>query len=454
MRLWLALGLCLAAAVCAAEDPPPVTGSHADLVCGDCHTGPNTADCDQCHEAKANIHPVAVAPSMALPEGFALGNDGKLLCRTCHRLHGGKKEALFVRGVGPEATTDRRAFCSACHGQRLARTSPHDATRGVNRCAFCHASVPDKATGVKGTARMDIVKLCDFCHNVVAKDHPRNIDPTLSLPKGLPLLPDGSWSCVTCHNPHGTTDTTHFIRSEFARHFERGRQETTHVDSYFACKGCHTTSLASEIRAPGFALRYRGDVNMLCISCHLTDKSHHPTGLAPPPAIRERMDASPLKVPLGPKGGITCYTCHDNNCASGHQRMTVRHYDRVSLRNDLCWICHDRQEFYKTNPHVEDPNLCVRCHESRPLSGEKVSAALVASPKMVCLQCHDVKPHPAGADHLRVPSAKIHPDEALPLGKGSEVTCTTCHEAHAGQNLNPKRLRVAGSELCGRCHWR
>lgn len=447
--LLLALG-----AAARAADPPALTGAHADLACSECHDQGVTADCDRCHEAKGNIHPVGVVPSMALPEGFTAGGDGKLLCRTCHLLHGGKPAARFVRGVGPENNTERKTFCAACHGQRLARTSPHDASRGTSRCAFCHASVPTKSGGGGGTARMEVVKLCDFCHNVVAKDHPRNIDPSLTLPKGLPLLPNGAWSCITCHNPHGTTDTTHFIRSEYAQAFERGTQTNTHVESYFACKGCHTAATADRIRAPDYALRYRGDINMLCISCHITDKSHHPTGLTPPPAIRARLEASPRKVPLSAKGGITCYTCHDNQCATGHQKMTIRFYDRAALTMDLCWICHDRLEFYKVNPHVEDPALCVRCHEARPMSGEKASAALVASPKMVCLQCHDVKPHPSNADHLKTPSSRIHPDDSMPLAKTGEVTCTTCHDAHAGSNLNPKRLRQPAGQICGFCHWR
>jgi predicted CXXCH cytochrome family protein len=301
---------------------------------------------------------------------------------------------------------------------------------------------------------MDIVRLCDFCHDVVARDHPRNIDPAVSLPKGLPLRPDGSWSCVTCHDPHGTTETTHFTRSEFARHYERGAQQNTHVESYFACRGCHTTSIAEEIGPPDFRLRYRGDLNMLCISCHLTDKSHHPTGLVPPPGIRDRMDASPLKVPLDTEGRITCMTCHDHQCASGHQKMRERFYDRVRLTNDLCWICHDRLEFLKMNPHVEDPALCVRCHEARPMPGAKDSAALAASPKMVCLQCHAVKPHPASADHLKVPSERIRRDEDFPLGATGEITCASCHDPHAGPDMHPRRLRVAPSELCGRCHSR
>jgi predicted CXXCH cytochrome family protein len=164
--------------------------------------------------------------------------------------------------------------------------------------------------------------------------------------------------------------------------------------------------------------------------------------------------ASPLALPIDAKQGITCFTCHDNGCESGHQKMSLRFYDRKELRSDLCWICHDRTEFSRRNPHVDDPSQCERCHVSRPMKGAKASALLAASPKMVCLLCHDVKPHPVGADHLRVPSDRIHPDGSLPMGAAGEVTCATCHDPHAQEAPRLKRLRVEAAGLCGRCHWR
>ncbi len=434
-RVLLAALLTLAAATAfGAEPPPPVTGSHGDLECADCHDGPSTLDCDTCHDPKINIHPVHVEPTAPMPPEFALGPEGTLLCRSCHRLHGGREGSFYLAAE----TGNRSEFCALCHGERMSRTNPHNAQQGTDRCAFCHASVPGKGTlGGLGTARLDIVKLCDFCHGALARDHPRNIDPTLSLPKGLPLGPDGEWTCVTCHNPHGTTETTHYVRAEFARHFERGLQENPHVDSYFACKGCHRTAIADEIRAPDYALRYKGDINVLCVSCHVTDRGHHPTGLPPPPFMREDMRKALLQVPLDERERIDCWTCHDNGCSSGKQAMTIRHYDRKTLRNDLCWICHQRTEFSRVSPHVDDMALCVRCHESTPVPG--ISTGLMTIPKMVCLQCHDVKPNP---------------DESLPLGPAGEVTCVTCHNPHATPEPVFGRLRAERERICELCHWR
>ncbi len=445
------LGLALLGGAGWAQEPAPLTGEHRNLACDDCHSGEALADCRECHDEAVNIHPVDVRPTISIPEGFALDPAGVLLCRTCHQLHGGDAANAFLNLAGGQIT-DRTAFCANCHGESLARANPHHATESTNRCAFCHATIPASAEEAAGTARLDIVKLCDFCHGALAKDHPRNIDPSLKLPTGLPRSPDGSWNCVTCHNPHGTKATTHYVRPEFARHFERGRQENPHVESYFACQACHSTSMPDEIRAPDYALRYKGDINVLCISCHITERGHHPTGLPLPPMILEDVRASELPLPLGEDARIDCYTCHDNSCDTGHQRMRVRHYDRVKLKSDLCWVCHRRDEFSRVNPHVEEERFCVHCHESQPIPG--ISRGLMTVPKMVCLRCHQVNPHPASADHLKVPSGKIRPDESLPLEPGGEVTCITCHDPHGSGASLPKRLRAEPADMCGLCHWR
>ena len=451
MIRWLALLALLAAAPAPAVEPGPVTGAHGELGCEECHTGDRITDCWECHEAVDNPHPVGVSPSFAVPAGFPLGPDGALLCRTCHRLHGGDPDHAFLRA--PAGAT-RLGFCTGCHGTALDRADPHKARRGRGRCGFCHRKKAGELQTGRGTARLEIRRLCNFCHDVLAKGHPRNVDPDLSMPEGLPLAQDGSWTCFTCHDPHGTTATTHLLRREIARHLESGREENPHVPEYFACRACHTTSDPDDIGPPDFRLRFRGDVNVLCISCHLTDRSHHPTGLRCPPAIRARMAADPRRLPLGPGGEITCRTCHDNGCTTGHQGMTERLYDRTEGRTDLCEVCHDRSTLTQKSPHVGDPAACVTCHISRPLPEDSGGHELVASIKMVCLRCHEVNIHPAGADHLKVPPERMRPDPKLPLGAGGEVTCATCHNPHEDPEHGRARLRAAPGELCSLCHWR
>ncbi len=437
------------AAALAAAPPPPVTGSHAGLDCADCHGRDRPADCWECHEAADNPHPVGIAPSFPLPEGFELGPDGALLCRTCHRLHGGDPDHAFLRA--PAGVT-RLGFCIQCHGASLEEADPHKARRGEGRCGFCHRRRAGRLVVGRGTARLEIRRLCNFCHDVLAKGHPRNVDPDLSLPSDVPLGPGGEWTCFTCHDPHGTTATTHLLRPRVVRHLERGNEASPHVAEYFACRGCHTSSDPDAIRPPDFRLRFRGDVNVLCISCHLTDRSHHPTGLRPPPAMAARMAASGARLPLGPDGGIVCTTCHDTGCRPGTHRVTERFYDRGAGRSDLCGMCHDRSILTQRSPHTDEPAMCATCHVTVPVPGVGGRKGLVASVKMVCLRCHGVNLHPANADHLKVPSERTRPDPGLPLGPQGEVTCATCHNPHASPEHRPARLRDRPGPLCSRCH--
>ncbi len=460
----LLLGASLASSGAFATSEVAPAGAHGELGCEECHEGwapeDGWVDCDRCHPAEANIHPVGVVPRAPLPETFPLGEDGRIRCWTCHRLHGGAPERAFLRYTEEQLFVDRQSFCSQCHGLDLARVTPHSAELGETRCAYCHAS-RGETPGGRGTARLEVRRLCNFCHGALFKGHPRNVDPGRELPAGLPLGADGEWTCVTCHDPHGTVFTTHYIRLELAESLERFQSESPHVRDYFACKACHSSAFPDEIAAaPDRRLRYRGDIGVLCVSCHVTDRGHHPTGIRLPEKMRSRASAAEATIPLDGEGRIDCYTCHDNSCRTGDQAMVLRHYDRRSLRTDLCWLCHDRREFARTNPHVDNPDFCTYCHESRPRPG--LSTGLLTVAEMVCLHCHEVTPHPVLSDHLKAPSGPIVPDEDVRLDAAGEVTCTTCHYPHdtdesaraAVGETRRLRLRYAKDVLCGKCHWK
>jgi predicted CXXCH cytochrome family protein len=82
--------------------------------------------------------------------------------------------------------------------------------------------------------------------------------------------------------------------------------------------------------------------------------------------------------------------------------------------------------------------------------------SFMAVPLMVCLHCHDVKPHPVGKSHLAKPDGvKIKVDPSMPLSKTGEVTCVTCHEPHFDADEKPFRLRYKDPKaICSKCHWK
>jgi hypothetical protein len=85
-----------------------------------------------------------------------------------------------------------------------------------------------------------------------------------------------------------------------------------------------------------------------------------------------------------------------------------------------------------------------------------MEASLMTVPLMVCIHCHEVKPHPIGKSHMAKPSEVIKVDPALPLAKNGEVVCVTCHESHYDPVGRPHRLRIVTEEkqICGMCHWK
>lgn len=463
MRLLPVLVLLAVSAVPAFGAVEPLAGSHlSELSCGDCHPGTTSegnftgeiTDCDGCHSAVENIHPIDMVPKTPVPAGFRLSKDGRMLCLTCHKVHGGEKEWAYLNDAASGYKKGRGTYCANCHGSERARTNPHSARTGDPRCTFCHKTLPEEGKPAAKTLRVSVVKLCDFCHGATEKQHPKNIDPVLSIPSQLPRGPDGNWTCATCHDPHGTISTTHYTRPVYAKYMERGKNENPHKPDYFACSACHTESNTKGIRVQGVNLRYKGDINVLCISCHVTDKGHHPSGFELPPAMMKRLEKSPISLPLDSESKMDCITCHDTGCTTGQNTMSMRYYNSKTYDTSLCWGCHDREEYAKVNPHVTDPDQCTKCHETRPVKGMEVT--LMTVPIMVCIHCHEVKPHPIGKSHMAKPTSVIKVDPALPVAKNGEVVCITCHEPHYDPVGRPRRLRVVTEEkqICGMCHWK
>lgn len=446
--------LTLAGLVQAAEPPAPLLGRHSSLSCADCHGDEGVRDCVACHRAQANPHPVGVSAWMPIPDGTPLDAEGRLLCRSCHRLHGGRPEVSFLREAGAYCEGSRRAFCAGCHGRGMAGFNPHLGRSGEARCTVCHVQVPAGPKDGGKNVRGDVAKLCRFCHGVEVKDHVEDLDLSGAPPKGVPVGDGGGWTCATCHDPHGATTATHHLRPDFALRFGRMSEESPHVASYFACAACHTSSFEDEIKPPDFRLRYRGDRTRLCLACHLLDRGHHPTGTYLPPAFRERLASAAAYLPLDERGRITCVTCHDTGCAVVQQKISVRLFDPQARRSELCWACHERVEFARNDPHVDAPTGCRWCHSASPVTGGNGKRALLTDATLVCLLCHEVSAHPANANHLTVPSEKLKPAERLPLGSRGEITCATCHEPHLQQVPLPRRLRAQQQALCGLCHWR
>ncbi|MEW6519350.1 MAG: cytochrome c3 family protein [Thermodesulfobacteriota bacterium] len=219
-----------------------------NMMCISCHKGtpskgnPNLLGsgdlnelCNRCHKsefARADIHPVGLAPSkqVKLPTDMPL-QDGKLTCETCHQ-SSLQESALHIDSVGKEnpnflrrSGLSRNEFCFLCHLQETyRRLNPHlqmDEHGHIKKetCLLCHASLPDiYLFGPKNVIFIvkDPNEYCIGCHPGFSENHPAGgrhlVKPSEKILKALetsvqrigvelPLF-DGKVVCATCHNPH------------------------------------------------------------------------------------------------------------------------------------------------------------------------------------------------------------------------------------------------------------
>jgi len=305
--------------------------------------------------------------------------------------------------------------------------------------------------------REGIGRVCDFCHDVSGKEHPANADQLLRLPAGLPRGRDGSVTCGTCHDPHGTDTTVHFLRPGYVEALEAGRYVNPHGGTdYSSCLACHAamSPRGEEMRRN---LRYRGDDLQICLSCHGAMDSCHPILVKPGSAMNPGPD-----LPLSADGKITCRTCHDAT-PQGGSGVAIRARREGQPVNAVCFRCHLRSELAGRNPHasMSDRTTCRFCHDTMtdPADEEAARVSFISNPRLICLRCHPQERHPAGVNHLVVPRMAVAEPFRLD-GKG-KITCTTCHNPHIdvrGEERAEKGARFVvpgtGAALCSLCHRR
>ena len=246
------------------------------------------------------------------------------------------------------------------------------------------------------------------------------------------------------------------------------------------------------------------DANRLCSNCHASDLVEayiHPVGMVPPEDFLQRMPDGFRQSLARNQGVVSCITCHDLPMQCDQQRTSERAMNPRFFRDgphasrtDLCFNCHEQQQYERFNPHdqitdegVLDTTRCYVCHSSLP-DREKaqgiddVEFNVVQELTQLCTGCHPWRNHPGGSwagfrgkgpNHLVIPSETVQKQLArqealgkkvtLPLDPVTgKITCATCHNPHErGVQFNPRadlgadgvrRLRQGSQEICFSCH--
>ncbi len=415
--------------------------------------------CRECHLAsEVNHHPVQKKTERNLPEGLPLSVTGDVVCSTCHDVHLKTSRVALLRGFDTGRYNVRMDMCLDCHGQNFSTLNPHRVEAESEKCYTCHATKPgagDTASTIVLQER--IVQICNFCHNVGEKAHPQNVNPLSVLPRGLPRAKGGEVDCGTCHDPHGTESTVHFLRKTYTEFLEAGRYINPHNSGDFSgCRGCHMdiSTKKEEMRKNR---RYGGDDLLICLSCHGSMDSCHPilvklgAGMRPGSAL-----------PLSTDGKITCLTCHNPMPAAG-KGLELRERKPGDPSNAICFRCHDKADLAGRNPHsaMTDRESCRFCHDTMtdPTNEEASRVSFISNTRLICLRCHAQQNHPMGVDHMVRPKMEI--PEPFRLDNKGRISCTTCHnphiEARATEGRGRKKRFVVeddGKVLCSRCHRR
>ncbi len=449
---------------------------HAEIDCSECHAkippkgvaswkeiseglkAEPVALCRNCHpSSEVDHHPVNRKTGRKLPEGLPVSAGGEVICSTCHDVHLKKKGITLLRGFDTGRYTVRMDLCLDCHGGSFSAINPHRAESKSDKCYACHTVTPtEKDTSQTVSFQRDLQGICNFCHNVKEKAHPQNVDPLRTLPETLPRGKEGAVNCGTCHDPHGTSGTLHFLRERYMEFLEAGRYMNPHgKNDYGSCIGCHleVSTKKEEMRAK---LRYGGDALLICLSCHGSMDSCHPILVKPAPGMNAK---NPL--PLTAEGKIGCLTCHDP-MPSGGSGVAIRGRKAGDAINAICFRCHDRAELASRNPHssMKDRESCKFCHDTMtdPTNEEAARVSFISNTRLICLRCHPQEAHPMGVNHMVTPKAAL--PETFRLDMRGKIVCTTCHNPHidlrgkVGEKAHRFVIEGESSALCTACHRR
>jgi predicted CXXCH cytochrome family protein len=234
-----------------------------------------------------------------------------------------------------------------------------------------------------------------------------------------------------------------------------------------------------------------------CLKCHAKlklEKIVHPALEMGCPACHTGIDAS--KVPHKKTNAIAhglsadqpelCYGCHDKaafsksnvhpavamGCTGCHNPHSSPNAKLLkSEAPELCFTCHDKKPFTLKNVHPPvAAGKCLVCHN--PHSSDQI-ALLQKKPVEVCLECHaKVAKEPHVVTGLTTGSHPIGPDKKQrkknEKGKGWTETiteikdparpdkplyCGSCHEPHSAGV--PRLLRYGAKsqmDICVHCH--
>ncbi|GFO60527.1 cytochrome c [Geomonas silvestris] len=323
-----------------------------DQMCFDCHrsrvaptaaTGSHPVLVGYSAAAKAapakfvGTTPVNANPSNPTSDlGSKLSADGKVICSTCHGVHGAdSRSSNYVNGFKNLSTGDGNLLRTNPRGAAVALGTPDK----MNLCTNCHAGKTNH------NARGQDIQCLD-CHGAHVDYDPN--DPTGALGPNIKLIR---------RNLPGKSKQVFF-------RYTGSRMEYKNVAGTGVCEGCHTP--------PASIAEHASTDPRVCSKCH----SHNSTAGSftascdtchgNPPTVTKWFDPGTAH----PTAYTNCSMCH-NTDPSAHQNGVLDVYK-------TCNGCHGFPPAYangnpKVNSHGTHSYTCDKCHASTTSNGTTIT---------------------------------------------------------------------------------
>ncbi|MES9991787.1 MAG: cytochrome c3 family protein [Candidatus Thiodiazotropha sp.] len=361
-------------------------------------------------------HPILKeAPADAqrlLEQGAQFGQDNKVICQSCHRIHSAAEDKLLVKN------NRSSQLCSTCHTDKVPQHTPNARhfTHPVNTIPRS-ATLPEIFFDADSKLGPNREIICETCHQV----HHAASEKLVILEQAS--LEDGI--CVTCHK-----DKRDILNNGHNMFISRKRQvkEVNTSQILGACGTCHNIHGGNGPKMWAKKLDSYGDrTASLCLSCHkkgrlaedfTIGKHSHPVGKTLPKGA-DISSELPLFNPAGERttsqkfGRVSCPTCHDihakqsggnkslffaNDSSNSGKYLRIGEQDRLIL----CKNCHqDKWSITETKHNIEaqkesgsssNLGVCGSCHLVHNGQGPRIWArdnlSNDAPTTSLCLNCH------------------------------------------------------------------
>lgn len=344
----------------------PLTGSHRQVKCTECHTGRGLFrgvafdSCTSCHKSP---HRATLAPT----------------CTACHVTDSwNTRTVTHSRTRFPLVGAHNQVTCEKCH-------TSGDMAKPVkfDQCAACHVNVH----------RDSIKEDCRTCHTETSfrVAGPTGPAATFDHATRTGYALEGKHAAVTCRQCHTniSADTVPLARKVLDYSGASTACVSCHTDAHkgeygLACEACHRTNTfeVKEFRHPRRQEFYVGEhAAVTCDRCHVPANRLRPTRVGV--ALTSISAVSP---------SMECRTCHSDVHLGQLASTCETCHDVKGVRFAAIAFSHERTKLPLTGRHGEIE--CVLCHvqETARFPAGTGTAVRYAPLEATCQACH-ADPH-------------------------------------------------------------